>query len=379
MKRYRTLFLFLIASTILYSCKKDSNSTDKPSDPDVDLPVKEKDASHVILTRFGFVTVFSSDLKLKWQKDYGGFKQVLPVRDRLLIATSKELICAELETGNVLWKRPANLDDGMAYKHSGKVYLTSAYGYFYEIDMKTGYRTELPGQGPALARVYFGDSVLYYLTLTPLAEYHLTAIDTAKGEVKWTTTNGFNVVGYSSMHFSKDIFITRAGNGFYAINTHTGQPVWNIQDYYYENEILSGNVMFAPRSTMGGIDAIDIATGKMVWQSYDFSPSISLIENLFIHNNELGFSVSDSNFQISSLVKVNAKTGKPTFRKDFPYGVLPVTRSAEQNGNLYRCESKDLTWTNIWLMRYDTKDFSVKDSVSVDQDPSGVYIGIADE
>lgn len=377
MKPYLALVFFLC--TFLYSCKKDSISNE-PADPDVDLPVKEKDATHVVTTHSGTVTVYSPDLKLKWQKHFSGFKQLLPVRDRLLMTTHDKFICTAAETGSVLWTIPANLDDGLPYKHAGRVYLTSAYGYFYEINMATGSRTELPGQGPALSRVYFGDSILYYLTLTPLAAYHLTAIDTAKGEVKWTTANGYNIVGSSAMHFTKDIFITRAGNSFYAINTHTGMPVWNIEDYYYEDEIISDKVMYAPRSIMGGIDAIDIATGKMEWQSYDFAPRITLIKDLFIHNNELGFSVSDSNFQISSLIKLNIKTGKETLRKDFPFGVIPVTHAAEQNGNLYRCESKDLTWTNIWLMRYDVKDFTVKDSVSLGDDaPTRIYLGIAGE
>jgi outer membrane protein assembly factor BamB len=183
---------------------------------------------------------------------------------------------------------------------------------------------------------YSGPAIVdgtYYSMGTDGDSETVFALDTTDGSRKWQTAVG-SILGNawgdgprSTPTVSGDHLYAMSGTGnLVCLNTSDGREVWRVTmqslggevpTWGYTESVLvdDGHVICTPGGSKGAVAALDARTGKLVWQSDDFTDEAqySSIVAATIHNKKHYIQRT-----MKSIVGIDPQDGDILWKTDFP-------------------------------------------------------------
>ncbi len=242
----------------------------------------------------------------------------------------KNFYAFESKTGKLKWKYATEgAIKSTAAVYNGNVLFMSYDGNFYNLDASDGklnwkFKTEgeMPRhidnsfeKGPvSLAKtfawdMYLSSPVVYDDTICfGCGDGNVYSID-MNGKLKWKYKTG-NVVHSSPAYWDNKIYIGSFDNKFYALNSKTGEKIWDFQTGSDDTNHIMEGIPNSPVIKDGivyfgchdsNLYALDATSGKQVWTANHGTSWVH--NNPAVFNNKLYYSYFDG------LVSVDAKTG----------------------------------------------------------------------
>lgn len=218
-----------------------------------------------------------------------------------------------------------------------------------DISTETGLLKEWPENGPK--RVWMNEDaglgyagyaivggVLYTMGARD-AEEHVIAIDAATGKQKWSVqtgallTNGWGDGPRSTPTVDGDKVYAMSGKGTLAcLNTVDGKEQWRVEMTglggkvpgwgYCESPLIVGNLVIAtPGGSQGTMAAFDKTTGKLVWQTAEWTDEAQYASAILAEHNGAKQIIQ---LTMKTIAGVDAKDGNVLWRAEFPGKVAVI-------------------------------------------------------
>jgi outer membrane protein assembly factor BamB len=214
---------------------------------------------------------------------------------------------------------------------------------FDDLSTETGLLKKWPSTGPKQAWMnqdvglgYAGFSIvggtLYTMGARDVIEY-VIAVDTATGKEKWAAetgallTNNWGNGPRSTPTVDGDKVYAISGKGvLVCLNAADGKEVWRVtMDSlggkvpgwgYCESPLVEGNLVVAtPGGSQGTVAAFDKLTGKLAWQSTEWTDPAQYSSIVPVTHNGARQLIQ---LTMQSIAAVNAVDGKVLWKSEFP-------------------------------------------------------------
>jgi len=214
---------------------------------------------------------------------------------------------------------------------------------FDDLSTETGLLKKWPSSGPKQAWLnqdvglgYAGFSVvggtLYTMGARDVIEY-VIAVDTATGKEKWSAetgallTNNWGNGPRSTPTVDGDKVYAISGKGvLVCLNAADGKEVWRVTMAslggkvpgwgYCESPLVEGNLVVAtPGGSQGTVAAFDKLTGKLAWQSTEWTDPAQYSSIVPVTHNGARQLIQ---LTMQSIAAVNAVDGKVLWKSEFP-------------------------------------------------------------
>lgn len=191
--------------------------------------------------------------------------------------------------------------------------------------------------------------VLYTMGARDAVEY-LIAIDTATGKEKWSAeagallTNGWGDGPRATPTVDGDKVYTMSGKGTLGCySTADGKQLWSasmselggkIQSWgYCESPLVEGTlVIVTPGGPDGTMAAFDKVTGKLAWQTKDWTDDTQYSSIIAVTHNGARQLIQ---LTMKSIAGVNAADGKLLWKTDFPGKVAVIPTPIFKDGQVF--------------------------------------------
>lgn len=229
-----------------------------------------------------------------------------------------------------------------------------------DISTETGLLKKWPDAGPKQVWInkdsglgYAGFAIvggtLYTMGSRDAVEY-VIAIDTATGKEKWSAeagallTNGWGDGPRATPTVDGDKVYALSGKGtLVCINAADGKEVWkaSMTDMggkvpgwgYCESPLVDGaNVIVTPGGASGTLAAFDKATGKLVWQSAEWTDNAQYSSIIAVTHNEARQLIQ---LTMQTIAGVNAVDGKLLWKSEFPGKTAVIPTPIFKDGQVF--------------------------------------------
>ena len=229
-----------------------------------------------------------------------------------------------------------------------------------DISTETGLLKAWPADGPK--KVWMNEDtgvgysgyaivggVLYTMGARDAVEY-LIAIDAATGKEKWSAeagallSNGFGNGPRSTPTVDGDKVYAMSGKGTLGCyNTVDGKQLWSASMTemkgqvpgwgYCESPLIEGNLVIAtPGGPQGTLAAFDKVTGKLAWQSAEWTDFAQYASIIAVNHNTARQLIQ---LTMQSIAGVNAKDGKVLWKTEFPGKTAVIPTPIFKDGQVF--------------------------------------------
>ena len=245
------------------------------------------------------------------------------------------IYAVDCSTGKVLWKKKTGgWIDGSAMVTGERVIIGSRDSTIYVLDRKTGDILGLLSAGIQLSSpaVTSGGTILSGVGSFKggIAAYDPTLISWARSPQQWSLP--LAQFTYSSPAVKGQAAVIGATDGkLYGIDTWEKDTIWSLQTgglIYHSTPAIDGmNVYFAAGDEDRNVYALDLLTGKVIWQNAISSVSTDALTALTKKKTARPLSSSD----LVGLVKLSPAARKKTIQRLRQQGVelprIPLAKS----------------------------------------------------
>lgn len=190
---------------------------------------------------------------------------------------------------------------------------------------------------------------LYTLGARDAVEY-VIAIDAATGKEKWSAevgallTNGWGDGPRSTPTVDGEYVYAMSGKGnLVCLKAADGKEVWraSMTDLggkvpswgYCESPLIEGGLVIAtPGGAKGTLAAFDKATGKLAWQTADWTDEAQYASAIVASHNDARQIIQ---LTMKSVAGVDAKDGKLLWRSEFPGKVAVIPTPIFKDGQVF--------------------------------------------
>ncbi len=238
------------------------------------------------------------------------------------ISGNKTLYGYELRNGRYIWKRRIGPVESIPLISSGLLYVTTAMGYLYCLDLETG--TE---KWKFKAGKPFHSTPARWkgLIITANDSGYVYGISASNGSLKWKFQTGAPVFATPIVN-GDNIYIGNIGGSFYSIDAKTGVVNWKHEgtgSYYSTSSINDSNVF--SMSGDGTLKSHSIDDGNVQWK-IDLHAPIS--EGFLLSGKYIYIGSMDHNLYV-----VSSETGNVLWSKKLEGRVR--TSPLEYKGSIY--------------------------------------------
>lgn len=229
-----------------------------------------------------------------------------------------------------------------------------------DISTETGLLKAWPADGPKKVWTnenaglgYSGSAiaggVLYTMGARDAMEY-VIAIDAATGKEKWSAeagallTNGWGDGPRATPTVDGDKVYAMSGKGSLACySTKDGKQLWSASMTelggkvpswgYCESPLIEGNLVIAtPGGPQGTLAAFDKVTGKLAWQSKDWTDNAQYASIIAVNHNKARQLIQ---LTMQSIAGVDAKDGKVLWKTEFPGKTAVIPTPIFKDGQVF--------------------------------------------
>ncbi len=225
--------------------------------------------------------------------------------------TDTNLYAFNISNSKVTWKK--TIGDLPAYGvalYKGNIYHGLEYGNFFSLSSKNGKIRWKLKCAPVLVAPLVSENLVYFGTYESNAYFY--ALDISNGKVKWEANKKVEETTYDpySPAISGNTLVYVLGNTLYAADKNNGRTKWKrkfLSDNWIQPVISNGLVYIGD---MPGLVAIDIKTGKKIWEhAFNHEEAKRRINSPAVSENYLF--IGDG---IDHLIALNSKTGKEEWK-----------------------------------------------------------------
>jgi outer membrane protein assembly factor BamB len=160
--------------------------------------------------------------------------------------------------GKLLWKIPGYTQ--FTSVNNGIVYFSDSHS-LKALHVTTGDSVWSNAALKGMTNVSYADQVLY-MSGPSIFE----AVDATTGKVMWSYPSGYYVSNGAPIVGSSIVVFTNVG--LYGLNKSTGTLAWsNMNVEPAGTPVISGNTLYAAGGYAKGTTAVDVTTGKVIWQN----------------------------------------------------------------------------------------------------------------
>jgi outer membrane protein assembly factor BamB len=192
-------------------------------------------------------------------------------------------------------------------------------------------------------------NVIYTMGARDAMEY-VIAIDAVTGKEKWSAeagallTNGWGDGPRATPTVDGDKVYALSGKGsLVCLNAADGKPVWTASLTelggkvpgwgYCESPLVDGNLVIAtPGGAQGTLAAFDKSTGKLAWQSADWTDPAQYASAIVVTHNEARQIIQ---LTMQSIAGVNAADGKVLWKTEFPGKTAVIPTPIFKDGQVF--------------------------------------------
>jgi outer membrane protein assembly factor BamB len=229
-----------------------------------------------------------------------------------------------------------------------------------DVSTETGLLKKWPSTGPDQVWInkdaglgYAGyaivGSTLYTMGARDAVEY-VIAIDTATGKEKWSAeagavlTNGWGDGPRATPTVDGDKVYAMSGKGnLVCVSATDGKEVWKASMTelggkvpgwgYCESPLINGaHVIVTPGGPQGTMAAFDKVTGKLVWQSAEWTDPAQYASAIAVDHNGARQIIQ---LTMQSIVGVNAADGKVLWKTEFPGKTAVIPTPIFKDGQVF--------------------------------------------
>ncbi len=191
--------------------------------------------------------------------------------------------------------------------------------------------------------------VIYTMGARDAMEY-VIAIDAVTGKEKWSAeagallTNGWGDGPRATPTVDGDKVYSLSGKGsLICLNTADGKPVWSASLTelggkvpgwgYCESPLVEGNLVIAtPGGAKGTLAAFDKTTGKLAWQSAEWTDPAQYASAIVVTHDEARQIIQ---LTMQSIAGVNAADGKVLWKTEFPGKTAVIPTPIFKDGQVF--------------------------------------------
>lgn len=257
-----------------------------------------------------------------------------------------------------------------------------------DISSETGLLKQWPAAGPKKVWMnedaglgYSGFAIvggtLYTMGSRDAVEY-VIAIDTATGKEKWSAeagallTNGWGDGPRATPTVDGDKVYALSGKGtLVCLNAADGKKLWSAEMVelggkvpgwgYCESPLVEGNlVVVTPGGAQGTLAAFDKVTGKLAWQSAEWTDPAQYASLIAVNHNGARQLIQ---LTMQSIAGVNAADGKVLWKTEFPGKTAVIPTPVFKDGQVFvaagygvGCKSVKVGAGNAVETLYETTD-----------------------
>lgn len=257
-----------------------------------------------------------------------------------------------------------------------------------DISSETGLLKQWPTAGPKKVWMnedaglgYSGFAIvggtLYTMGSRDAVEY-VIAIDTATGKEKWSAeagallTNGWGDGPRATPTVDGDKVYALSGKGtLVCLNAADGKKLWSAEMVelggkvpgwgYCESPLVEGNlVVVTPGGAQGTLAAFDKVTGKLAWQSAEWTDPAQYASLIAVNHNGARQLIQ---LTMQSIAGVNAADGKVLWKTEFPGKTAVIPTPVFKDGQVFvaagygvGCKSVKVGAGNAVETLYETTD-----------------------
>lgn len=257
-----------------------------------------------------------------------------------------------------------------------------------DISPETGLLKQWPTAGPKKVWMnedaglgYSGFAIvggtLYTMGSRDAVEY-VIAIDTATGKEKWSAeagallTNGWGDGPRATPTVEGDKVYALSGKGtLVCLNAADGKKLWSAEMVelggkvpgwgYCESPLVEGNlVVVTPGGAQGTLAAFDKVTGKLAWQSAEWTDPAQYASLIAVNHNGARQLIQ---LTMQSIAGVNAADGKVLWKTEFPGKTAVIPTPVFKDGQVFvaagygvGCKSVKVGAGNAVETLYETTD-----------------------
>lgn len=257
-----------------------------------------------------------------------------------------------------------------------------------DISSETGLLKQWPAAGPKKVWMnedaglgYSGFAIvggtLYTMGSRDAVEY-VIAIDTATGKEKWSAeagallTNGWGDGPRATPTVDGDKVYALSGKGtLVCLNAADGKKLWTAEMVelggkvpgwgYCESPLVEGNlVVVTPGGAQGTLAAFDKVTGKLAWQSAEWTDPAQYASLIAVNHNGARQLIQ---LTMQSIAGVNAADGKVLWKTEFPGKTAVIPTPVFKDGQVFvaagygvGCKSVKVGAGNAVETLYETTD-----------------------
>lgn len=257
-----------------------------------------------------------------------------------------------------------------------------------DISPETGLLKQWPSAGPKKVWMnedaglgYSGFAIvggtLYTMGSRDAVEY-VIAIDTATGKEKWSAeagallTNGWGDGPRATPTVEGDKVYALSGKGtLICLNAADGKKLWSAEMVelggkvpgwgYCESPLVEGNlVVVTPGGAQGTLAAFDKVTGKLAWQSAEWTDPAQYASLIAVNHNGARQLIQ---LTMQSIAGVNAADGKVLWKTEFPGKTAVIPTPVFKDGQVFvaagygvGCKSVKVGAGNAVETLYETTD-----------------------
>lgn len=237
---------------------------------------------------------------LLWSYPAGGTSSPAISEDTVYFSTQGacSLLALERETGTLQWCYPGQSVPSSPTFAYGRVYFGSFDDNVYALDAKTG---DQLWQFPTGNVITSTPAVFNGVVYVGSWDGSLYALNADTGSLLWTYNTGTNA--FSPVVANNTVFVS-SYSGFYALDARTGALRWTYVagGPPFSSPAVANGVVYVGTQG-GGVRALDVITGKLVWnQVPPVNPSSPSVANGVVYvgaadNSVYAFNV-DRGFQV---------------------------------------------------------------------------------
>lgn len=257
-----------------------------------------------------------------------------------------------------------------------------------DISSETGLLKQWPAAGPKKVWMnedaglgYSGFAIvggtLYTMGSRDAVEF-VIAIDTATGKEKWSAeagallTNGWGDGPRATPTVDGDKVYALSGKGtLVCLNAADGKKLWSAEMVelggkvpgwgYCESPLVEGNlVVVTPGGAQGTLAAFDKVTGKLAWQSAEWTDPAQYASLIAVNHNGARQLIQ---LTMQSIAGVNAADGKVLWKTEFPGKTAVIPTPVFKDGQVFvaagygvGCKSVKVGAGNAVETLYETTD-----------------------
>lgn len=191
--------------------------------------------------------------------------------------------------------------------------------------------------------------VLYTMGARDAVEY-VIAVDVATGKEKWSAeagalfTNGWGDGPRGTPTVDGDKVYALSGKGnLVCLNAANGQPIWTASltdlggkvpgwGYCESPWVEGGRVMVTPGGPKGTMAAFDQITGKLLWQSTEWTDPAQYSSLIAVNHNNTRQLIQ---LTMQSIAGINAQDGRLLWKTDFPGKTAVIPTPIFHDGQVF--------------------------------------------